>query len=250
MDTPDPADAAAIFVARQTLLRLQEQADLIRAELTRLRRDLATAEALMASAQGGHLLAVNEQLVLTALREQARAAAALIDLGEMSHASQFDPLTDMPNRSLMRDRLRGAIAAGQRHGGRLAVLFLDLDGFKQINDHLGHAAGDLVLQQVARRLESVLRASDSVSRHGGDEFVVLLNEVATPADVRQIAEKILAALAQPGMVADPTLRLSGSVGVALCPDDAADADALICLADAAMYQAKRQGPGRIAFHTG
>src|SRR5687767_13783625 len=117
----------------------------------------------------------------------------------------------------------------------------DLDNFKQINDTLGHAFGDQVLKLAASRLASSVRAVDTVSRHGGDEFLILLAEVALASDAEAIADKLRAALAEPGLVGDHVVRLSASIGISLYPDDAEDADTLIELADAAMYRAKRHG---------
>jgi diguanylate cyclase (GGDEF)-like protein len=121
------------------------------------------------------------------------------------------------------------------------VLFLDLDGFKHINDSLGHEIGDKVLQLVAQRLVACVRTSDTVSRHGGDEFVILLSEVAQSGDAAISAEKILAALAMPHAISDHNVHLSASIGISIYPQDGHDADTLIKNADAAMYLAKRKG---------
>ena len=150
----------------------------LRAELRSLQRELVAARNELAGSRGAQLREVNEQLVLSALRAQHVADTAAGDLDELTRTSQRDALTGMPNRALMRDRLEQAIALARRHGTRTAVLFVDLDGFKTVNDELGHGAGDEVLQLLARRMESVVRGSDTVSRHGGDEFLVLLAEVA------------------------------------------------------------------------
>lgn len=152
---------------------------------------------------GGHatvLQEANEQLVLAALHAETIAEEAVSHLDKLARSSQHDALTDTPNRALMLDRLENAIALARRHRTRIAVLFLDLDEFKQINDTLGHAAGDAVVQLVARRLESVVRHSDTVSRHGGDEFLVLMAEISQPSDAALISEKILAALAAPSRI--------------------------------------------------
>jgi diguanylate cyclase (GGDEF)-like protein/PAS domain S-box-containing protein len=160
---------------------------------------------------------------------------------KMTHLAQHDFLTDLPNRLLLNDRITQAISLSRRHGKHLAVLFLDLDGFKYINDALGHEIGDKVLKLVAQRLVGCVRASDTVSRHGGDEFVILLSEVADPGDAAFIAEKILAALAMPYAISERNVHLSASIGISIYPQDGDDADALIKSADAAMYQAKRKG---------
>jgi diguanylate cyclase (GGDEF)-like protein len=142
----------------------------------------------------------------------------------------------------MLDRLQSAIVRAQRSSARVGLLFLDLDGFKQINDTLGHAVGDQVLRLAAERLASVVRESDSVSRYGGDEFVVLLAEISSAADAAPIARKILDALAAPAVIGPHPISLQASIGIAIYPDDGADAVTLIRHADAAMYRIKRQGP--------
>jgi diguanylate cyclase (GGDEF)-like protein len=136
----------------------------------------------------------------------------------------------------------------QRRYTRCAVLFLDIDHFKQINDTLGHATGDAVLQLVARRLEAAVRDSDAVGRHGGDEFLVLLAEVSRMDDAVHIARKLIADIAAPSLVCGHLLQVSVSVGIAIYPDDAPDAQTLIGLADAAMYRSKRRGGGSFTFH--
>jgi diguanylate cyclase (GGDEF)-like protein len=148
----------------------------------------------------------------------------------------------------MRDRLEQAFTLARRHGMRAAVLFVDLDGFKPINDELGHAAGDEVLQLLARRMESVVRALDTVSRHGGDEFLVLLAELTQASDAQGIAKKMLAALAEPFVVQSRRLRLTASIGIALFPDDGADVVELVEHADAAMYRVKHRGGGGFELH--
>ena len=148
----------------------------------------------------------------------------------------------------MLDRLQGAMSLAQRHGSRAALMFVDLDGFKQINDTWGHTLGDEVLVAVARGLGAALRASDTVSRHGGDEFLVLLADVAHADDAARAATKVLVAVADAGREVAPQLPLSASVGIAIYPDDGAEAALLIARADAAMYRAKQAGRGSYAFH--
>ncbi|MGI9024321.1 MAG: diguanylate cyclase domain-containing protein [Burkholderiaceae bacterium] len=230
--------------ARQTLALLNENADGLRAELSLL-RDVQRG---LGDVRGTHIVDVNEQLVLAALRAETIAATAVSDLLEMERVSQRDVLTGTPNRTLMIDRLETAIATAQRHETRVAVLFLDVDNFKQVNDTLGHAVGDEVLKLVARGLEATVRHADTVSRHSGDEFVVLLAEISQPSDAALIASKMLAALAAPSRVGAHTLHLSASLGIALYPDDGGDARTLISRADAAMYRSKRRGPGRFDFY--
>jgi diguanylate cyclase (GGDEF)-like protein len=139
---------------------------------------------------------------------------------------------------LLNDRLDQAIALAQRHGTRVAVLFLDLDRFKRINDSLGHAIGDKVLQEVSKRLIASVRSSDSVSRRGGDEFVVVLSEVEDAQNAARHAEKIHAALSAPHVIAGHDLHVNGSIGISIFPDDGYDAETLIKCADTAMYDAK------------
>jgi diguanylate cyclase (GGDEF)-like protein len=166
---------------------------------------------------------------------------------KMTHLAQHDFLTDLPNRLLLNDRITQAISLSRRHSKPLAVLFLDLDGFKHINDSLGHEIGDKVLQLVAHRLVACVRASDTVSRHGGDEFVVLLSEVADAGDAAFLAERILSALEIPYAISERDVHLSASIGISIYPQDGHDADFLIKSADTAMYQAKGKGSNNYHF---
>jgi diguanylate cyclase (GGDEF)-like protein/PAS domain S-box-containing protein len=167
---------------------------------------------------------------------------------QMLHLAEHDALTDLPNRLLLNDRLARSIALARRYGRRLAVLFLDCDRFKHINDTLGHAVGDQVLRSIAKRLSTCVRESDTVSRHGGDEFLVLLSEVDQPEDARLIAEKIVSSVAEPHFVSGHELQLTASVGIALYPEDGQDAQSLIMRADTAMYHAKNTGRNRVGFY--
>lgn len=160
---------------------------------------------------------------------------------QMTHSAQHDFLTGLPNRMLLRDRVTQAIALARRHGKQVAVLFLDLDGFKHINDSLGHATGDKLLQSVSRRLLDCARASDTVSRQGGDEFLVLLSELAQPEDAAIAARRMLKAVAEPHTIDLHELHVTTSMGVSIFPDDGTDAETLIKNADTAMYQAKESG---------
>ena len=163
---------------------------------------------------------------------------------QMLHLAEHDALTDLPNRLLLNDRLARSIALARRYGRRIAVLFLDCDRFKHINDTLGHSTGDQVLRAVAQRLRTCVRESDTVSRHGGDEFLILLSEVDHPDDAALIAQKIVASVAEPIIVDGHELALSASVGISIYPEDGQDAQSLIMRADAAMYHAKNSGRNR------
>ncbi|HEX9773655.1 MAG TPA: EAL domain-containing protein [Steroidobacteraceae bacterium] len=159
----------------------------------------------------------------------------------MSYLAQHDSLTDLPNRLLLNDRLTQAMARAYRHRQKLAVLFLDVDRFKHINDSLGHDVGDRLLQSVARRLLGCVRKSDTVSRQGGDEFVILLSEVRHAQDAAVSAEKILRSLRTPHRIDDHDLHVTVSIGIVAYPDDGTDAETLMRHADFAMYHAKDSG---------
>lgn len=194
-------------------------------------------------------------VVNQALKEEVQERHALEDKlatmtkegEEARHASMHDPLTGLPNRVLFNDRLEHGLAQAKRHGFSLAVMFLDLDAFKKINDTHGHEVGDLVLKTVAQRLRETTRNDDTVCRHGGDEFLYILTEVRNLPDVTRVAEKIINAVQAPCeiKVRDVSLSLSikFSIGIAIFPTDGSTADALLDLADKAMYRAKREKSG-------
>jgi diguanylate cyclase (GGDEF)-like protein len=194
------------------------------------------------------LIEANEQLVMTALRAQVDAEAATHKLEVLSRSSELDALTDLPNRQSLLSRFTYAIAIARRTGTQLALLFIDLNNFKQINDTLGHAVGDQVLRLAAKRLATAVRQSDTVSRHGGDEFLILLTDVSDPNDVVRIAINLIAALGRPARVGEHVLRLTASIGISLFPHDGEHTETLIQRADAAMYRAKRSGEGGFAFY--
>jgi len=166
---------------------------------------------------------------------------------EMSHLAQHDVLTDLPNRLLLSDRLTQAILLAHRNHNQLALLFLDLDGFKHINDSLGHAIGDKLLQSVAARLSGCVRKSDTVSRQGGDEFVILLPTVTHAADAAVSAAKIIADLKKEHTIGEHRLRITASIGLSNYPDDGEDAETLIKNADTAMHHAKQNGRDNYQF---
>jgi diguanylate cyclase (GGDEF)-like protein/PAS domain S-box-containing protein len=160
---------------------------------------------------------------------------------QMAHSAQHDFLTGLPNRMLLNDRVNQAIVLAPRHTKKVAVLFLDLDGFKHINDSLGHPIGDQLLQSISKRLVTCVRNSDTVSRQGGDEFVVLLSEVEQSEDAARSAARILQAVAEAHSIEQHDLHVTASIGLSVFPDDGLDAETLIKNADTAMYQAKENG---------
>jgi diguanylate cyclase (GGDEF)-like protein/PAS domain S-box-containing protein len=165
----------------------------------------------------------------------------------MTHSAEHDFLTGLPNRMLLNDRLGQAIALAQRHQKPIAMLFLDLDGFKHINDSLGHPIGDKLLQSIAKRLVECVRASDTISRQGGDEFVVLLSELEHAEDAAISAKKMLEAVAAAHSIDLHDLHVTASIGISVYPYDGLDAETLIKNADTAMYQAKENGRQRYQF---
>ena len=185
-----------------------------------------------------------------------RLIGTVSDIGERKaaeetarHLAHHDPLTGLPNRALFNDRLHQALSLAHREGHRLAVLYLDLDGFKPVNDRFGHAVGDELLKEVAQRLQHCVRESDTVGRIGGDEFVVLLPTLQADEDARRVAEKILAALHRPFLLTGHNLVISTSIGIALFPDHGQDDRELARSADAAMYRAKEGGRNQIQLAT-
>ncbi|HMJ52602.1 MAG TPA: EAL domain-containing protein [Polyangiaceae bacterium] len=168
---------------------------------------------------------------------------------EIAHSAEHDFLTGLPNRVRLNDRVSQAITMAQRHGKQLAVLFLDLDGFKHINDSLGHPVGDKLLQSIAKRLIDCGRASDTVSRQGGDEFVVLLSELQQPEDAAIAARRMLQAVAEAHAVDEHEIHVTTSIGVSIYPEDGTDAETLVKNADTAMYQAKENGRQNYQYFT-
>jgi len=162
--------------------------------------------------------------------------------------AQYDQLTGLPNRNLFFDRLEQSLAQAKRHKHKVAVLFLDLDRFKPINDTYGHDAGDKLLQKVAKRLLGSVREVDTVARIGGDEFIILLAEIAEEKNAARIAGKILAKLTEPIVLKNVECGIGGSIGIALFPDDATDKEALLKKADDGMYHAKNTGKNNYKFY--
>jgi diguanylate cyclase (GGDEF)-like protein/PAS domain S-box-containing protein len=166
---------------------------------------------------------------------------------KMTHSAQHDVVTNLPNRLLLNDRITQSIALARRQNKPIAVIFLDLDRFKYINDSLGHAVGDKLLQSVSKRLLASVRASDTVSRQGGDEFVILLSEITHPEDAATSAKKILLSLSAPHFIEGQDLDIAGSIGISVYPEDGGDAETLIMNADTAMYHAKENGSNNVQF---
>jgi diguanylate cyclase (GGDEF)-like protein len=181
------------------------------------------------------------------VRYMLRATSAMVDLSKslevIQHNAYFDRLTDLPNRNLLYDRLQQAILAAQREDQSVALLIMDLDRFKEINNALGHQSGDLLLRQIGPRLKAILRKSDTVARLGGDEFAVLLPRGTCADHAAQVARKIIKALEQPFAIAELRLDIETSIGIAVFPEHGTDVDTLIKRADAAMYVAKETRGG-------
>lgn len=211
--------------------------------------DQVDAELLTLFSQRASIAYANMKL-LEDLEERvvARTAQLRENQARLTHLAHHDPLTDLPNRLLFEDRLKQAIAKARRVQETAALLFFDLDYFKEINDSLGHSVGDLVLCEVGRRLRTLVRESDTVARLGGDEFVIILEQVDGEEGVAEVARKVVQAMAVPLAVAGREIRLTGSIGISLYPDDGVDIDALMKTADDAMYRAKALGRDNFQFY--
>jgi diguanylate cyclase (GGDEF)-like protein/PAS domain S-box-containing protein len=231
----DPHDLGkgSIYITEDITERRHAQEALVRARDTlELRVQERTAE----------LASANQRL-------QAEIQERLQAEKKIRHLADHDALTDLPNRRLLEDRLKQAMAAAKRSGKEVAVMFIDLDNFKPVNDLFGHRAGDLLLQAIAKRLRDLLRAVDTVARLGGDEFVLVLPEMQSQATAGETAKRILAALVQPYQIESNTLTSTPSIGVSRYPENGADVDTLINRADDAMYQAKQKGGNNYQFYS-
>jgi diguanylate cyclase (GGDEF)-like protein len=228
------AQREAAIAAREAQLEQREKA-------VRLQELAAHAKDHLVLQTADQLREANERLVVATVLAQTMTEAAEGATAQMSYMAQHDILTGLPNRALLNDRLAQSMALAQRHGQKVVLLYLDLDNFKQINDSLGHAVGDALLQAVAQRLSGSVRQSDSVCRQGGDEFVLLLAEVDTVKDAARAAAMLIEATSEPYVVGSHRLYVSASIGLSIYPDDGSDVETLLRNADTAMYHAKKNG---------
>jgi diguanylate cyclase len=243
-DSSTPSALAAretAVLAREQAADRREEAAELREQAADKREETRRSASLRRTDTETHLLEANQHLVVAAVHSQTQVEAAEHATLQMSIKAERDFLTGLPNRALLTDRLAQAIALAIRHCKRLAVLYVDLDNFKDINDSFGHSVGDQLLQAAAKRLEQCIRHSDTVSRQGGDEFVVLLSEVDSAQDAACVSEKLIKAMAKPHLFGGHELNVTLSIGISLFPDDAGDAETLLTNADTAMYHAKRVG---------
>ncbi|NQD94144.1 diguanylate cyclase [Pseudomonas sp. CrR25] len=200
---------------------------------------------VLKSYRGGVRYSETDMELLQFVSNQVAAAIERKRLhARLHYMAQYDQLTQLPNRGFLHDRLKTALSRARRERGQLALLYLDLDNFKQVNDNLGHAAGDTLLQEVAKRLRQCVRDADTVARIGGDEFVVLLENLQAPAHAATLAAKIHGALNQPMDLAGQRLSILPSIGIALYPEHGHEAEQLLKHADDAMYCAKNDGGNR------
>lgn len=235
---------------RDDVAQVREQAAYLREQAAASReKSVREAEPIQAMLENhiDKLRQANEQLVIATVEAQTMSEEIQKGKDQMGYMAHYDSLTDLPNRILFKQRLDQAIALAKRHGTKLAVLFLDLDRFKTINDSLGHATGDTLLKSVAKRLLTSMRDTDTVSRQGGDEFVALLSEVTGEKAVAAFAGKVCKVITAPYIVAEQSLHIGVTIGISMYPDDGKDAETLIGNADVAMYHAKKLGGNRYHF---
>ena len=237
-------DNETAVLSREILVAAREKAADLRDDVARLRD---TAAQVMAADRGNMLWQANEKLVIATIESRNLADQVQIVNDHLGHLAHHDALTDLPNRILLQDRLSQAIELAHRQGKQLAVMFMDLDKFKHINDSLGHTVGDQLLQSVAQRLLDCVRQSDTISRHGGDEFVLLLPFIEHSGDAALSAQKMLTVLAEPHHIDLHDLHINASIGISIYPDDGQDAETLLKNADAAMYHAKENGRNHYKF---
>lgn len=236
--------------SRENAVDLREDATHVREGAATSREQKIRAVETTQSASADHmsmLQQANANLVIATIEAHKLAEQVQMAKDQLDHLAHHDTLTGLPNRILLQDRLKQAIELARRQGRQLAVMFMDLDRFKYINDSLGHTIGDQLLQSVAQRLVNCVRQSDTVSRQGGDEFVLLLPTIEHPEDAAHSAQKILAALALPHHIDRHYLHTSVSIGISIYPDDGQDVETLIKSADTAMYHAKGNGRNNFKF---
>jgi diguanylate cyclase (GGDEF)-like protein len=243
-------DEKVAVLSREKLVTAREDAAHLReTEASSREQEIRAAETIHA-APDNHMFMLqqaNAHLVIAAIEAQKLAEQVQAAKDQLNHLAYHDVLTDLPNRILLQDRLTQAIELARRQGRQLAVMFMDLDRFKYINDSLGHAIGDQLLQSVAQQLEVCVRQSDTISRQGGDEFVLLLPYIEHAEDAALSAQKMLTALALPHQIDQHDLHISVSIGISIYPDDGQDAETLIKSADTAMYYAKEKGRNNYQF---
>ncbi|MDP1771040.1 MAG: EAL domain-containing protein [Methylobacter sp.] len=227
----------------------EDAAQLREGEATSRERRIHVVEMKQAASEDhvAMLQQANEHLVIATIEAQKLAEQVQMAKNQLDYLAHHDALTDLPNRMLLQDRLNQAIELAHRQGRQLAVMFMDLDRFKHINDSLGHSVGDQLLQSVAQRLLACVRHSDTISRQGGDEFVLLLSFIEHAEDAALSAQKMLASISQPHRVEGHDLHINVSIGISIYPDDGRDAETLIKSADTAMYHAKESGRNNYKF---
>jgi diguanylate cyclase (GGDEF)-like protein len=250
-------DDEAAVLSRENLASTREDVAHLREDAAHLRegaaagreREIRVAETTLAASddQLVRLQEANAHLVVATIEAHKLAEQVQTAKADMDHLAHHDVLTDLPNRILLQDRLGQAIELARRQCRQLAVMFMDLDQFKHINDSLGHAVGDQLLQSVAHRLVGCVRQSDTISRQGGDEFVLLLPTIEHAEDAALSAQKILAAFALPHHIDGHDLRIGVSIGISIYPGDGEDLETLIKSADTAMYHAKESGRNNYQF---
>lgn len=235
------ADATGKFLHQCGAERQGGRLSDLRSDIFALRKD---GSEFFAEVSVSQLMENGKLVCIVILRDVSARKQAELHIG---HLANHDPLTDLPNRHLLQDRLQQALIQAQRNGTRGAVLFIDLDQFKGINDSMGHNIGDLLLKEVAQRLVSSLRGEDTVARQGGDEFIVVLHTVTRAQDAGGTTQKLLDALLRPYLIQNEELRISASIGIAVFPDDGTDASTLLKYSDTAMYHAKEAGRNNYKF---
>ncbi|PTR17182.1 diguanylate cyclase (GGDEF)-like protein [Nitrosospira sp. Nsp2] len=239
--------------SREITADLREKSLLLREKAMEARERATTAlhaTDRVETESGDHLGLVKEanaQLVVAIIEAHKLAEGVEAANAQLDHLAHHDALTGLPNRLLLQDRLSQTIALAHRQGGQFALLFMDLDEFKKINDSVGHDNGDQLLQSVAQRLVGCMRNSDTVCRQGGDEFLVLLTGIKHRDDAAASAQKIVAALIAPHRINELQILVSISIGISIYPDDGQDAQALVKNADIAMYHAKENGRNNYHF---